>query len=96
MMDIALVLAVIAVPLGLAVRATARVLEDDLSAPGRKAMQLLLVWLVPVVGAVVVLAVHRKAEPASGKYREPPDPGEDFALSGRTATAARHAVDADD
>ena len=95
-MEVALVIAAILVPAGLDVWATWLVLRDDLSERHRKIAQLVFVWLVPVIRAVVVLAVHRRAEPASRRYREPPDPGEDFALSGRPAKATREAIDADD
>ena len=95
-MEVALVTAVVLVPVGLNVWATWLVLRDDLSEGPRKIVQLVFVWLVPVLGAVVVLAVHRPAESASRKYRERPDPGEDFALSGRPAKAIREAIDADD
>lgn len=95
-MELALVLAVILIPIGLNVWATWLVLNDGLSEASRKAVQLLLVWLVPVIGAVVVLAVHRTAEPPSRKYRKPPDPGDDFAMSGRMTKATREAIDADD
>lgn len=95
-MDVALVFAVIVVPVVLNVWATWLVLKDGWSGGSRRAGQLLLVWLVPVVGSIVVLAVHRTAEPPSKKYRRPPDPGDDFALSGRSMKATREAIDADD
>jgi len=95
-MEVALVLAVIAIPLWLNIRATRLVVRDALSERSQKVAQLLLVWLVPLVGAVVVLAVHRRAEPPSRQYREPVDPGDDFALSGRTIKNIREAVDGDD
>lgn len=94
-MEIALALAILAVPLWFNFRATQMVARDALSAPGQKIAQLLLVWLVPVIGALVVLAVHRRPEPPSRQYREPPDPGDDFAASGRAAKKLREAVDDD-
>ena len=95
-MEIALVLvAVAAVPLWLNIKATAAVVRDPLSERWQKAAQLSLVWLLPVLGAIVVLAVHRSSEAPSRKYREPPDPGDDFALSGRAAKGISEAVDGD-
>src|SRR5688572_692427 len=93
---LALALAAIAIPLWLNVKATRLVVRDVLSGRRQKVAQLLLVWLVPVVGAVVVLAVHRSPEPPSRQYREPVDPGDDFALSGRSVKKIREVLDADD
>jgi hypothetical protein len=57
------------------VKATLLILRDSLSEPPQRLMQLLLVWLLPILGAIIV---HRPAEKHSGKYREQPDPGDDF------------------
>lgn len=95
-MEVAFALVAIAIPLWLNVRATRLVVHDALSEQGQKVAQLLFVWLVPVVGAVVVLAVHRPTEPPSRRYREPPDPGDDFALSGRPVKNLREVLDGDD
>lgn len=61
----------------MSVRATFLVIRDDLSEPNQRKAQLLLVWLAPVIGALIVFAVHRKAEPPSRKYREDRDPYDD-------------------
>ena len=95
-MEIVLVLAVVAVPLWLNVRATRRIVCDALSERTKKAAQLLLVWLVPLLGAVLVLAVHRPAEAASRKYRRRPDPGDDFGVSGRASKAVKEVLEQDD
>lgn len=95
-MEIAFALIAIAIPLWLNVRATRLVFRDDLSEQRQKVAQLLFVWLVPVVGAVVVLGVHRAAEPPSGRYREPLDPGDDFAFSARSVKKLREVLDGDD
>jgi len=59
--------------------ATLAVRRDEYSEPLQKALQILLVWLVPILGALLVLAVHRKPEKASGRYRSGSDPvGDDF------------------
>ena len=54
-MDIALLIAVVTVPLWLNVKATLLVWRDTLSEKPQKVAQLLLVWLLPFVGAIVVL-----------------------------------------
>ncbi|RYF16225.1 MAG: hypothetical protein EOO30_11750 [Comamonadaceae bacterium] len=75
------------------VKATIAVLRDDASDKGQKFGQLAFVWLVPLLGAVVVLAVHRAAEPPSRRYREAPDPGDDFAMSGRSVKNVTSTLD---
>jgi hypothetical protein len=95
-MEIALVLATLAIPLWLNVKATRLLAGDALSTPGQKIAQLLLVWLVPLIGALVVLAVHRRQEPPSRQYQVQPDPGDDFAASGRAVKKLREAIDEDD
>jgi hypothetical protein len=95
-MDIALALAVIAIPLWLNVKATFLIARDAVSERRQKVAQLLLVWFIPAAGAVVVLAVHRPVEPASRLYRKPADPGDDFAHSGRAIKRIREVLDGDD
>jgi hypothetical protein len=68
----------VAIVLWMDVKATMLVLRDLLSEPSQRLIQLLMVWLLPVIGAIIVFAVHRPAEKHSGKYSEPPDPGDDF------------------
>lgn len=63
--------------LWLNIKATKAVLRDDLSDRNQRLMQLALVWLLPVIGAVIVLAVNRPAEKASRKYRDAPEPKPD-------------------
>jgi hypothetical protein len=83
-MDRILLLLLLAVPLALNLWATKLVIRDDLSERGQKVAQLLLVWLLPVVGAVIVLGVHRKQETSPLGYREAPDPGHDIGSSARS------------
>jgi hypothetical protein len=90
-----LVIAVLSIPLALNLWATRVVVVDDLSSRSQKHSQLVLVWLLPLLGAIVVLAVHRKAEPPSRKYRTHPDPGDDFTLSGKSVNATKEALDGD-
>lgn len=60
------------------VKATTLVTRDALSEPKQKVLQLMLVWLLPILGAIVVFGVHRPTEKHPGKYREAPNPGDDF------------------
>jgi hypothetical protein len=94
-MDLFIVLLVLALLLALDVWATRLVVRDELSERGQKVFQLLLVWLLPVIGAVIVLGVHRKEEKAPLGYREPPDPGDDVGASGRGVGKIREALDGD-
>ena len=64
--------------LWLNIRATLAIRRDDLSDQKQSVVQVALVWLLPVVGAVIVLAVHRPTEKASRKYRDPPPPRPDI------------------
>ncbi len=81
--------------IGLNVKATLLIAKDTLSTPPQKRWQMALVWLVPVFGAVVTLAVHRQVEEPSRQYRKGPDPGDDFALSGRAHKSPAEAVEGD-
>ena len=92
-MEIAFILLLIGVPLWLNISATNAVICDEGSDRRQKIAQLLFVWLIPLVGAVIALAIHRPNEMPSGKYREPPDPGDDFGLSGRGAKGLSRALD---
>lgn len=73
------------------------VLRDDLSEHWQQVCQLLLVWLVPIAGAIIVFAVHRSEEKSPGNYREIPDPGDEYRDPARTAASrARGDIDAAD
>lgn len=95
-METALVLAAVLVPLLLNGRATQFIVQDVLCDRQQKLAQLLLVWLVPIIGATIVLAVHRRAEPPSRQYREAADAGDDFAHSGRMHRSIKEVLDGDD
>jgi hypothetical protein len=95
-MELATALAVLSVLLWLNIKATRLVLRDSLSERMQRIAQVLLVWLVPLVGALIVLAVHRRTEPPSQKYREALEPGDDYAYSGRALKATREALDGND
>jgi hypothetical protein len=57
MFDIAAGALVLLIALALQVLATIRVKRDDGSSPEQKGMQLRLIWLLPLLGAALVLAV---------------------------------------
>ena len=85
-----------AIVLGMDVKATTLVLRDSLSDPPQKVLQLLLVWLLPVLGAIIVFAVHRPAEKHPGTYREIPDPGDDFGFPRHSGRGRSSDADDDD
>jgi len=94
-MELALIAFAICAVLALNLRATFAIARDTLSERSQKFWQLVLVWLLPLLGAIIALAVHRRTEEPSRKYREPLDAGDDFALSGRSQKAWSEAVDGD-
>jgi hypothetical protein len=79
----------------LQVKASIFVLRDELSEPIQRAVQFLLIWLLPIIGAIIVLAVHRPPEKASGKYREQPDPGDDYGFPALRGGRGRSDTDPD-
>jgi hypothetical protein len=58
-MAIALTLSVLAIVLWLNTKATLAVGRDAYSMRRQKSFQLLLIWLVPIAGSLIVLAIHR-------------------------------------
>lgn len=62
--------------------ATQAVLRDALSSREQRIAQIVFVWLVPLIGALLTLYLKRaELEPPTGRYREEPDPGDDFSHS---------------
>jgi hypothetical protein len=94
-MEIALIVASIAIVLWLSIKATVEITRDGLIEGRQKAIQLAIVWLLPLIGAILVLAVNRPPEAPSRKYRERQDAGEDFTASGRSVKAITEALDGD-
>jgi hypothetical protein len=76
--------------------ATFRIAGDDLSSRNQRIAQTVFVWLLPILGAMLVLHLQRKElERGSGKYSEQPDPGDDFGMSGRTFKQTKTALESD-
>lgn len=69
------------------------VVNDSLTEVTQKAGQLAVVWILPAIGAIITLAVHRKNEPHSRRYREPAEPADNFARSGMAVKTLRQAID---
>lgn len=70
-MTILILSAVIGVALlGLNIKATVIVVRDTYSEPFQRGAQMLLIWGLPLIGALIVLAVHRTDEKPSRKYRK--------------------------
>jgi len=93
--NIVLVGVLLLIILAMNARATILVVRDDLSESSQRTAQLLLVWLAPVIGALVVFAVHRKEEPPSRKYKEERNIDDD-GLPPRAGGRSRSHDEADD
>jgi hypothetical protein len=75
---------------------TWRVIGDDLSSLSQRVAQIGLVWVIPAVGAVIVLNLQRRhGEKGSGRYREMPDVGEDFGHQRQFIKKSDDAADSD-
>jgi len=65
--------------------ATYGVIKDELCSRGQRIAQIIIVWGLPVLGALFTLYTKRhEPERASGRYREAREPGDDFGYSGRS------------
>lgn len=56
-------LALILMPLTLNIKASWLVFQDHFETPNRRVAQVLLVWLLPLVGALLVLGIRRHDQP---------------------------------
>jgi hypothetical protein len=73
---------------------TYRIAHDHLSTPNQRVAQTIFVWLLPALGAMIVLHMQRQnPEVSTGKYSEPPDPGDDFGMSGRSVRNFKEVVE---
>ena len=87
------ILAVIAL---MNVVATVAVRSDEYAEPQLKILQVIIVWVIPILGALVVLAVHRKSEKPSGTYRRTDDGlGDEFGTQRPFAKSIADVVDGD-
>jgi hypothetical protein len=77
-MEMAIALAVLAVLVVANGLATRVVLRDRYAERRQKLAQCLAIWLIPVFGAILVLALHRQPEKPVGRYRESLDPPDDL------------------
>jgi beta-lactamase regulating signal transducer with metallopeptidase domain len=81
LIEITLTAILVAALLLLQLRTSLLILRDTLSESTQRILQFSLVWLLPMIGAIIVLAVHRPTEKSSGQYRNLPEPGDDFGYS---------------
>ena len=73
--------------------ATWKVVRDRFAEPSQRVAQVLAVWLIPVLGAVLIFAIHRRHEKPSRQYRSAPDAGDDFAASGQSVRSMQSHLD---
>ena len=78
------------------VAATVAVRRDEYAEPRQKTLQVIIIWVIPILGALVVLAVHREPEKPSGTYRRAGDGlGDDFGSQRPFAKSIGDVVDGD-
>ena len=94
-MEAAIAIAVVAALIVANALATWIVVREPYSEPHQKLFQCVAVWLVPVLGAIFIFALHRKPEKASGRYRESPDPQWDNITSTKGVGRSVHTDAAD-
>ncbi len=68
-------------------KASLSIWNDTLSDKKQRVLQLLLVWLAPLLGALIVIGVHRSHEKPSGRYHDEQMPPDDY--MGRTIGSQR-------
>lgn len=64
--------------LWLNIKATVLIAYDSLSEPIQRRLQYVFVWLLPLIGALVVFAIHRRTESPSKKYLERMGPDDEL------------------
>lgn len=88
-MGIALIIAPIAAIVGLNIWATLRIIQDSLSERHQRIYQLLIVWFIPILGALIVIYVTREnLGKHSGKYAEGTEAGTDLGSNLNIRSAA--------
>jgi hypothetical protein len=83
-MIVALLLACLALIAALDSIASVRIVRSDAYTPRQKAAQVLIVWVVPIVGAIVVLSVLKATAPGRGYPADVEFPDARLNLSGPT------------
>ena len=68
-MRMVLMLSIVAALFLLNLAASIVILRDAYSERRQKILQTVLVWLVPIIGALLVFGVHRQSQKPSGAYR---------------------------
>ena len=76
------------------IAATRLIVRDEDCERHQNILQAAVVWLIPLIGAIFVFAIHRSEEKSSGKYREPLDAGDEYRDTARNASN-RARMDAD-
>jgi hypothetical protein len=67
---------------------------DDLSTVSQRAVHILTIWALPVLGALLVLHFQRQnPERSPRRYRDVPHPGNDYGVSGSSYRHMRQAID---
>jgi hypothetical protein len=75
---------------------TWRAIRDDLSTVPQRIVQVILVWVAPFVGALLVLHLQRQhPERSRGRYREALDAGDDLPTQGGSYGRTLRALDGD-
>jgi hypothetical protein len=70
-----------------------RVLRDDLP-PLQRGGQLAVVWLVPILGALLAFTLQQKSlTRGSGRYPAEPNAGDDFGESGKSVSSFTSRLD---
>ena len=71
--------AVLAVVVGLNIYASVRILRDELLGRGQRIIQIAVVWILPLIGAVVALW-HLREEKFESRRFESPGPDSDIGM----------------
>ena len=73
---------------------TWRACRDGLSTVTQRLAHVILIWVLPFAGALLVLHLQRHhPERASGRYRDAVDAGEEFSGHGNGFRRSSHAID---
>lgn len=94
-MEATLVIASIVILLWLNIKATLVIRRDVLLSAVQRLSQIGIVWLFPLLGPILILAIHRPDMRTSGKYPEEREPLEDFGTSGAKLRNVNEVLDGD-